>query len=347
MKKMSFLFGATMICFMGAQTALAADAEKPESGSRSIDYYIPEFHGVIRSRWEMDLDADESRFQVRNARLSAAGKIAPCIDYLIQADFCDRGKVKILDAFGRFKIIDGLSFRAGQFLMPIGIDPIRAPADYIFSNESFMGKNMCSARGVGAEAVYSLPKIPLSIKASVYNPTSVSDHEQWHKTYAFAGTAAYCIDAVTLSAGIQSSRPEAIRMNIVDAAVTWDTGRLKVEGEYMNKHYTNDTYKSCNAWSVFADYNMPVKAGVFNRLFFSGRYDAMTDHSTGTAADDGRLITDDPARNRITVGSTLSYRHKSVHADIRLNYEKYFYHHGTDIATGNGDKILAELIIKF
>ncbi|MDE5673316.1 MAG: hypothetical protein K2I02_08220, partial [Duncaniella sp.] len=64
----------------------------------------PQLHGVIRPRWEMDTKGGENRFQLRNARLSVNGMLAPEIDYYFQADFCDRGKILFLDGWGRIAI---------------------------------------------------------------------------------------------------------------------------------------------------------------------------------------------------------------------------------------------------
>ena len=73
----------------------------------------------------------------------------------------------------------------------------------------------------------------------------------------------------------------------------------------------------------------------------------MTDHSTGTPDADGKLITNDPARRRLTLGTTLGYVRKPVKAEVTVNYEKYFYNSGVSSPKGAGDKIVAELIVKF
>ena len=38
--------------------------------------YVPNIHGVMRARWELDTEHGDNRFQVRNARVSLDGKIA-------------------------------------------------------------------------------------------------------------------------------------------------------------------------------------------------------------------------------------------------------------------------------
>ncbi|MDE6859707.1 MAG: hypothetical protein K2J65_04765 [Duncaniella sp.] len=310
----------------------------------------PKIHGVLRSRWEMETENGASRFQVRNARVTLDGMIAPSIDYFIQTDLCNAGKMQILDAWGRIGLSRQLKFQAGQFRMPFGTDCFRAPANYLFANRSFIGKTMCNVRAVGVKLAYtpfSLGVSDLTIEAGAFNPTSINDHDRWVKTMAYAGKAVYRLRNVKLAAGVQSLEPDSVRMNLLGGSVTWSAGRWLVEGEYMNKHYTHGRHKPAHAYNFYADYRMPVKVGVFNQASFQGRFDGMTAHSTGTRNADGMLATNQPARNRLTIGGTLSYIYKSVHCDVRLDYEKYFYHHGVAAPEGDGDKVCAEFVIRF
>lgn len=309
--------------------------------------YKPNVHGVVRTRWEMETGTGDNRFQVRNARISIDGHIADPVEYFVQADFCDRGTMKILDAWGRLTLADGLKIQAGQFRMPFGVDPGRAPANYIFSNRSYLGKEVCNVRAVGAKLMYSFKDVPLSVEAGAFNPTSISDHEKWNSSMSYSGKVTYKWGNVKLNAGVKTIIPDSIRINLIDGNISWSAGRWLVEGEYINKHYTNSAHKTTHAYTIFADYCMPVNAGVFNQLSFQGRFDGMTDHSNGKRDADGCLYTTDPARKRVTVGSTLSYIKGTVHADIRLNYEKIFFDHGVKAPQGKGDKVLAELVIRF
>lgn len=324
--------------------AAAADADPEEDAAFN---YTPNIHGVIRSRWEEDLDAGLSRFQLRNARVMLDGRIAPTIDYYLQVDLCDQGTLKFLDGWARMQVARGLRVQAGQFRVPFGVDPFRSPVTYIFSNRSFIGKQVCNVRGVGMKVMYELPRVPLTLEGGVFNPSSISDHTGWHSSYAWAGRAIYRPGAVRLDAGFKSIRPDGVRMNLIDGAIGWTGGRWMLEGEYMYKHYTHRAHRASHAYNVWADYRMPVKAGVFNRLSFQGRLDGMTAHSGGKRNADGRLTTDDPARNRITLGSTISCVRRNVWLDLRLNYEKYLYRHGVTPATGQGDRLGIELSLRF
>ena len=116
----------------------------------------------------------------------------------------------------------------------------------------------------------------------------------------------------------------------------------------MYKHYLHSTLDNTNLWCVFGSYTMPVKIGIFNYLSFQGRWDGSTANSDGVSVDDnGGITVTDAARNRLTAGATISYRRTRVWLDLRVNYEKLFYHHGYTPATGQGDRLSAEMIIHF
>lgn len=234
------------------------------------------------------------------------------------------------------------------FRMPFGVDPFRGPNSYYFANRSFIGKDVCNVRAVGAKLSYDFSEIPLVVEFGAFNPTTIGDHSGWNKSLAFAGKATYTLGNVKLSTGVQSVIPDSIRANLIDGCVSWSANRWIVEGEYMYKHYTNSSHKPCHAYNFFASYYMPIEAGVFNRLSFQGRFDGMTAHSNGKRNDDGVLITDNPPRNRVTVGATISYyRSKNLFVDLRANYECYFYHHDAVTTPDSGDKAVVELVLRF
>lgn len=340
-----------LIFSLSTSVASAADTESDKTVKEEVDL-MPKFNGVVRARWEMDTHGGENRFEVRNARLMISGKIARPVDYFIQTDFCDQGKMKILDAWGRLGLTNDLrlSLQGGQFRLPFGTDCFRAPGNYVFSNRSFIGGIMNNVRGVGAKLSYTVPTDETSLltaEGGAFNPTSMADHNVWVKQMAFAGKAVYTIGEVKLAAGAETLIPDSVRINSLDASLTWTRGPLTIEGEYLNKHYVNHAHKAAHGYNIFADYRFPVKAGVFNRASVQARFDGMTAYSSGNRNKEGVLFTDYAARNRVTVGGTLSYLYKIVHCDLRLSYEKYFYHRDAVIPVGGGDKICAEMVVKF
>lgn len=333
---------AASLLAVQALTGLAAEKDDASFS------YVPNFHGVVRPRYEVDFASGKSRFEVRNARLSLDGKVAPTIDYFCQVDLCDQGVIKPLDFWGRIGIIDGLSVQAGQFRMPFGIDPFRAPANYIFSNRSFIARQICNYRAVGAKASYRLPKIPLFVEAGVFNPYAIGNHNVWSRKMAWSAKATYTLRNVGITGGFMSIAPDEVRANLVDACVSWKSGRWLVEGEYMYEFYEDGMHKGCHGFNAFADYRFPIRAGIFNQLSFQGRYDGMTDHSSAVRDDLGNLITNNPARQRITLGATIShFRSAKLFVDLRVDVEKYFYHKNVTVPEGQGDKAVVELVVRF
>lgn len=302
--------------------------------------YVPNIHGAVRARWEAQTQSGDWRFQVRNARFTVDGKIAPSIDYFIQTDLCDQGKMKILDVYGRFRIVKGLSVQAGQFRMPFGVETFRAPQNYIFANRSFMGKQMMNYRAVGAKATYAIPKTGLQLEAGVFNPKAIGDQEGWHNTAAYSAKALYTLPAgFKLSGGYASIKPSDVRANLADGCLTWENKHWLVAAEYMYEHYVQDAFNDAHSYVVFADYRHPVKAGVFNQWSVQARFDGLTDHHSLAASHDNTS-----ARSRLTVGATMTYSYKAFHADVRANYEQYLQWQGTG---KRPNLFVAELVVRF
>lgn len=301
--------------------------------------YVPEIHGALRSRFELNTKSGDQRFQVRNARVTLEGKVAPSISYFVQTDLCDAGTMKILDAYGKIGITKGLYFQAGQFRMPFGVETFRAPQNYIFANRSFMGKQIMNYRAVGFKMGYTLPKTPLTLEFGAFNPTAIGNHNVWNRTLTYAGKATYKLPAgFTLSASYGSIRPAGLRANLIDGCLTWQNTNWLIAGEYMYKHYCHHAANDVNSYVAFVDWHKPVKIGAFNQWSVQARFDGMTDHTNMTT-----LAIED-ARKRATIGSTLTYKYKAMHADIRLNYEKYFSYKEKGYSP---DVLVAELVVRF
>ncbi len=313
-----------------------------ETTEKSI--YIPEFHGALRGRWELATESGESRFQVRNARFWVDGKVAPFISYRFNTDLCDRGKMKILDAYGRINLFKGLYVQAGQYRQPFGMDSFRAPSNYVFSNRSFIGKYMCNVRGVGAKVNYQLPKTPITLEAGACNPTSISDHDVWVKKYTFSGQAILTTGPLTVQAGMMTM-PDSLRVNLSNIAVRYQEGRWLASAEYMNRHYVGSDHKDTHGVVAYADYAIPVNTDYFDFVKVNARYDAMTNYAASTKSV---ATTSEYRRQRITVGTTLTYKKtKWLEADLRFNFEKYLYPSTSTYDATDGDRLTAELVIVF
>lgn len=337
----------TTVCFLtvglGASATAPADTVKPEFS------YKPEFHGTFRGRFEQTTEGESAgRFQIRNARLSVGGKVAPALSYFLRADFCDRGKFNMLDAYATFMPSTAWKIIAGQSRIPFSVDASRAVNGYYFANRSFIGKQVGNRRGVGVKGGFSPAQIPLYVEAGIFNTTKIGDHTPWQTKYSYGAKARYTLGEFFVEGGFKSVAPDGIRINLTDVCLSWTDGRWFAEGEYVYKHYTNSSCEPCHAYNVMADYRWPVRTRLFDRMSVQVRFDGMTDHSTGIIDEScGSLVVDDYGRNRLTLGSTASYIRGKVHADVRLNYEQYFYASGVVVAPDDRSKVSVELIVRF
>lgn len=321
---------------------LAEENQQLAEESEKINY-IPEFHGAVRPRWEIDTETGNSRFEVRWARFTAEGKISPKIGYFFQVDLCDQGVFKFHDAYANMELAKGLEIQAGQFRMPFGREPFMAPQNYVFANRSFMGKQMCNYRKVGAKLTYKVPiSLHLTIEAAAGNAGGVANHNIWGKSYMGCGRITLQAGDFNICGGVMDILPDATRIMLYDIGTTWKNGDWRGGIEYMNEHYVNSYHKDAHSWVVWGDYGKPVKLGIFNRWSVQARYDGMTRQWNGVTGD-----SDNEGRHRATIGGTLTYKYKKVFADVMLDYEQYFYRHGYIPTDGQGNKLILELAVRF
>lgn len=309
----------------------------------SIGVRLPEFHGVVRPRWELDTRSGDSRFEVRWARLSMEGNVAPRIGYFLQIDLCDQGSIKFKDAYVKVSAAKGFQIVAGQMIMPFSADPFIAPQNFLFANRSFMTKYMNSYRKVGLKLVYEMSEaLPMTFEAGVYNTGSITNHNTWSKDYAGAGRITYLLGDLKFNIGAMTLKPEQTRMNLLDAGILYAHSNWRAAVQYTNQHYCAKGLGDTHAWCVWGDYGHDAKLGMFNRWSIQTRFDGMTRYWSGV---EGEAF--NPARNRITVGGTLTYRYKKVYADLILDYENYFFHHDYTPISGQGNRVVAEIAVRF
>ena len=143
-----------------------------------------------------------------------------------------------------------------------------------------------------------------------------------------------------------TTKPQDIRTNMYDACLSYKYQRFTVEAEYMYKYFCESDAEPIHALNTMAMYALPVDNKYMQQVRFLGRFDMMTDDSSGHTDENGEIEITNAARKRATVGVTLGY-YKKVSAELRLNYEKYFYGDNVEIGVSDHDKFVAELMINF
>lgn len=331
---------------MSASTVSAA---QETSDSIRKTEYMPEIHGTIRAKYEYEPPIDKGRFEVRNARLSVEGKIIPIVRYKAEIDLSDEGAIKMLDAYIRLLPKDKLDFTLGQMRVPFSIDAHRSPHLRFFANRSFIAKQVGDVRDVGAAVSWKFGKrLPVTLEGGVFNGSGLTNQKNfWTNNYNFSFKASTVI-ARQLNVTLSCLKANAGDVNtmLYDAGAYWKNGRWHIEAEYLRKYYAHDAFRPVNAVDAFAVFRLPLKKGL-TALSFLGRYDYMSDHSNGSTDDNGMLTVSDPERHRLTGGMTLGFGRKALQADIRLNYEQYFYKKGVTPGISDQNKLVVEFVAHF
>lgn len=330
-------------------SASTVSAAQETSDSIRKTEYMPEIHGTIRAKYEYEPPIDKGRFEVRNARLSVEGKIIPIVRYKAEIDLSDEGVIKMLDAYIRLLPKDKLDFTLGQMRVPFSIDAHRSPHVRYFANRSFIAKQVGDVRDVGAAVSWKFGKrLPVTLEGGVFNGSGLTNQKNfWTNNYNFSFKASTVI-ARQLNVTLSCLKANAGDVNtmLYDAGAYWKNGRWHIEAEYLRKYYAHDAFRPVNAIDAFAVFRLPLKKGL-TALSFLGRYDYMSDHSNGSKDDNGMLTVSDPERHRLTGGMTLGFGRKALQADIRLNYEQYFYKKGVTPGISEQNKLVVEFVAHF
>ncbi len=323
--------------------------------------FLPQLHGILRGKYEYEPGLDASRFEVRNARISAEGNLPLRSCYKLEIDLCDETEMKMKDAWVGVNPWNTLRISIGQQRMPFSIDAHRNPSEQYLANRSFIAKQVGDMRDVGLLINYSLNKKetgkPLAtLSGGIFNGASITSQQTaWHGDWNYSvRVQIFPVKGLALMPSIQhmAIADRAVHYTSLDFGAYYERNGWHAEAEYLHKSYANDAFDGCHAMDAMLIYEMPLKRekGFLQSVSYMCRYDYMGDHTDGKSGFDennpGRLVITDYERHRFTFGITLSVRNKYFPTDIRFNYEKYNYPHG-GAKESEKDKFVAELAIKF
>lgn len=310
--------------------------------------YMPEIHGTIRGKYELQTTNGMQRFQVRNARVSLDGKVLPVIAYKAEIDLSDEGSIRMLDAYARFVPNDTWNLTIGQMRVPFTIDAHRSPHQQYFANRSFIAKQVGNVRDVGFTGSFQLKEgFPLKIEGGFFNGSGLTNQKEWHNTLNYSTKLQLTPwKGYNLTLGTQKVHPDQNSIYMYNVGTFYDVSRWHFEFEYLYKTYADNAFKDVHAIDAFVNYDLPLKKCLFKKISFLGRYDSMGDHSNGIANEEGELFITDYSRQRLTGGVTLSFG-KPFQADLRINYEKYFYDKLSLAKESEQDKLVVELMVRF
>lgn len=319
---------------------------QPSNIKAEKSIYVPVFTGTVRARYEYLTQENKGAFKVRDLRVGIEGNVAPIMSYNGEVNFSDWGKVALVNAFIRVSPLKGLSFALGQQRIPFTIAAHRLPCEQFFVNRPFLAKH-AGIRDVGLSGSYAIPKIPLTVQGCVFNCSGTGEHKSYFtNTYGFSFKLfSKFRDYWYVSTSTAHQKKGTVWMQNWDIGGFFDNGLWHVEAEYLRKNYRHHAFDAVNAFDFFVYRNFPIEKKMIGGISGAVRYDYMGDHSNGVLDDEGRLTVDFPECHRLTAGATLSLASK-FQADIRVNYEKYFYKNGP-LTPNDGDRIVLELIAHF
>lgn len=333
---------------------VSADPQITEEGHRlekkkmePLDY-VPQIHGTVRAKYEYCPQEDASRFQVRNARFSLTGNVHQMVAYKAEIDLSDKGKTRMLDAYVRVIPVKGLSFTLGQMKIPFSTDNLRSPHNLYFPNRAFIAKQITNLRDVGFTAAYDASQyVPIEVVAGVFNGAGLTNQSDWQKRMNYSARInVKPVKYFSFSFNWQSIEPVDLRMNLFDVGLMSDFYGVHLEAEGVYKIYQNRKFAPSYGFTGFAAYDLPLPA-VFHHLRFLARYDMMNENYSGEYnAEHTAYEAPDPFRQRITAGVTLALA-KPILAELRINYEKYFYRDWALADPSEQDKLVIELVARF
>lgn len=328
----------------------------------------PQIHGIMRGKYEYQPDMDASRFEVRNARLSAEGQLPMRAAYKLEVDLCDESAIKMKDAWVRLMPWRSLRLTFGQQRMPFSIDAHRNPSAQYFANRSFIAKQVGDMRDVGFQMGYDFfakdggRKI-MSLDAGVFNGSNLDNQKTaWFESPSYsARIQLFPVKAWAIVPSIQHQQiaERQASYTSLDLGSYFEKNGWHIEAEYLHKSYSDGMFADCNAIDAMLIYRQPIKRdkAYFNAVSYLLRFDCMDDHSDGkkgisTGSDPenptpAKLVLTDFARQRLTAGVTFHVDNKFFPTDLRLNYERYWYEKGGKAKESEQDKIVCELMIRF
>ena len=308
-----------------------------ENGEKRSEY-LPDIDGILKTKVEYDLNRSLIRFEVRNARFGAKGKINDLMSYKAEIDLSDEGKMKMLDAFVRFSPLKNLDFYLGQRKIPFSTDYLRNPAENIFANRSFLTKYINDGmRDIGFYADYRFNmEFPFEILVGAVNGTG-NNNPQWISRPNFVGRIIAGSEK-GFRAAFNSYSGEAKdkeKLAMFGGELRYSTGSFLIESEYIRRNWTDtlSARQHDDGLYIHSYYNFIFEEKLFYLVTPTVRWDFIGNSVFNNEID----------VNRITLGVNIGFEPRQFYSEIRLNYENYL--------TGNlpihTDKLTLEFIARF
>ena len=200
--------------------------------------FLPDLDGIIKTKSEYDIENNKMRFEVRNARFGAKGKVNELFGYRLEVDLSDEGKIKMMDAYCKITPINKLDVYLGQRKVPFGTDYLRNPAENFFANRSFVSKYTNNGlRDNGIVLSYAFKYfIPIEIWGAAMNGSGVNN-PQWIGKPIYSGRILLGKEeGVRMACNYLSGNVQnEIDNQMIGGELRYATKKFLIESEFLNR----------------------------------------------------------------------------------------------------------------
>ena len=199
--------------------------------------------------------------------------------------------------------------------------------------------------GVGVTALIQSSSATTVMVVSFVNAGLTAQKTAWHRDINFSARAQFFpLKPWNITLSTQRSRVGADSLHYVsfDAGTFYHDEHWHAEVEYLHKRYFPNQYVPVHAVDAFLAYTHTIQSRKSNRgkglaLSYLARYDYMSQQELT-----------DAERHRLTTGITLHMvLYRQLAADLRLNYEQYWYAADATPKESEQSKLVAELMLHF
>ncbi|MGI6047305.1 MAG: hypothetical protein ACOYEG_04775 [Petrimonas sp.] len=311
----------------------------------SVRYPTFKVDGTMKNKFEYATKTGNSRFSVRNSRVGIHGYLTNYFGYRGQIELSDNGNFKVLDLFGSFEPVKGLSLSFGQTGIPIFNSYTISPANLMFANRPFIGKYFIGTRDIGFLADYNfkIGVVPASIEFGAYNGNTIND-PVWREKLSYGGR----LEFGTMK-GLRSTfkfydylNTPKVNYFFYGADLRYQGDNWKVETEFMKRNNKDVDEDRMLSYYVQGAYAFSLKETYFFKNIVPAiRWDAIDKHMDESGFDVDRL----------TVGLGFGLTKKYFSSILRFDYEWYFVNQKLDILSlyeeMDSNKFTVELLLTF
>ena len=311
----------------------------------SVRYPTFKVDGTMKNKFEYASETGSSRFSVRNSRMGVRGYLTHYFSYRGQIELSDNGNFKVLDLYGSFEPIQGLSLSLGQTSVPIFNSYTISPSNLLFANRPFIGKYFIGTRDIGFLADYNfkIGVVPASIEFGAYNGNTIND-PVWREKLSYGGR----LELGSMK-GLRSTfkfydylNTPTVHYFFYGADLRYQGDNWKVETEFMKRDNKEVDEDKTFSYYLQGAYAIPLKETFFfKNVVPAVRWDAIDKHMEEKGFDVDRL----------TVGLGFGLTKKYFSSILRFDYEWYFVNQELDILNlyeeMDSDKFTVELLLNF